>query len=255
MIYNENCEYHINLKKGDVGRYVILPGDPGRCEKIAALFDFPHLIAQNREYTTYTGTLCGEKVSVCSTGIGGPSAAIALEELCHIGADTFIRVGTAGGMEEKVRPGDIVIATGATRSEGTSCEYAPIEFPAVSDFTVTNALCAAARTVHANYHVGVVHSKDSFYGQHAPFSMPLGARLNEKWNAFIACGVLASEMECAALFTVGAVRRVRVGAVLSIMGNQARRDKGESETINHDTSLAVKTAVEAIKILIKGENI
>ena len=126
-------QYHINCVHGDVGRYCILPGDPGRCESIAALFDGAAFVGQNREYVIYTGTLLGEKVSVCSTGIGGPSAAIAMEELTAIGADTFIRVGTCGGIDLSVQSGDIVVATGAIRFEGTSREYAPIEFPAVSD--------------------------------------------------------------------------------------------------------------------------
>ena len=133
-------QYHIHCVPGDVGRYIILPGDPGRCEKIAALFDDAHFVAQNREYTVYTGTLLGEKVSVCSTGIGGPSASIAMEELHNIGADTFIRVGTCGGIDLDVQSGDVVVATGAIRFEHTSREYAPIEYPAVADFDVTTAL-------------------------------------------------------------------------------------------------------------------
>ena len=115
-------QYHINCAPGDVGRYCILPGDPGRCASIAALFDNPAFVSQNREYTIYTGTLLGEKVSVCSTGIGGPSAAIAMEELTAIGADTFIRVGTCGGIDLNVQSGDIVVATGAIRFEHTSRE-------------------------------------------------------------------------------------------------------------------------------------
>ena len=137
-------QFHIHCVEGDVGRYVILPGDPGRCEKIAALFDNAHFVAQNREYTIYTGTLLGEKVSVCSTGIGGPSASIAMEELHNIGADTFIRVGTCGGIDLDVRSGDVVVATGAIRFEHTSREYAPIEYPAVANFEVTTALVQAS---------------------------------------------------------------------------------------------------------------
>lgn len=123
-------QYHTNVGMGDVGRYVIMPGDPKRCEKIAAFLDEPKFIADNREYVTYTGKLDGVKVSVTSTGIGGPSAAIALQELVSCGADTFLRVGTCGGMQDDVVGGDIVIANGAIRWEGTSKEYAPIEYPA-----------------------------------------------------------------------------------------------------------------------------
>ena len=138
-------QMHIQIKKCDIGRYVILPGDPARCEKIAQYFDNPKQIAQNREYTLWTGTLDGVPVAVCSTGIGGPSAAIAMEELVECGADTFIRVGTSGGIVDKVKGGDIVIATGAIRQEGTSREYLPIEFPAVADFAVVSALTASHR--------------------------------------------------------------------------------------------------------------
>ena len=158
-VYSEK-EYHVNLTKGDVGEYVILPGDPGRCEKIAQYFDNPVLVANNREYVTYTGTLDGVKVSVTSTGIGGPSAAIALEELVHCGAHTFVRVGTSGGMQKEVLGGDVVIATGAIRLDGTSKEYAPIEYPAVANFDVVMALKESAKELNHPYHVGVVQCKD-----------------------------------------------------------------------------------------------
>lgn len=174
--YSEDPDrlYHIQTAKGEVGRYVILPGDPGRCEKIAAYLDEPKLIAKNREYVTYTGCLDGEKVSVTSTGIGGPSAAIAMEELVQCGADTFLRVGTSGGMQLDVKSGDIVVATGAIRMEGTSKEYAPIEYPAVADFAVTDALIRGAKKLDAVCHVGVVQCKDSFYGSTLPRQSPWG---------------------------------------------------------------------------------
>ena len=161
-------QYHIHCAQGEVGRYVILPGDPGRCPSIAALFDNPVKVAQNREYTTYTGTLLGEKVSVCSTGIGGPSASIAMEELHQLGADTFIRTGTCGGIDINVKSGDVVVATGAIRYEHTSLEYAPIEYPAVANFDVTLALRQASENLGYRTHTGVVQCKDSFYGQHSP---------------------------------------------------------------------------------------
>ena len=163
LVYTKGKEYHIGVGAGDVGRYVILPGDPGRCEKIAKHFDNPVKIAQNREYTTYTGYLDGEKVSVVSTGIGGPSASIAVEELIHCGADTFIRVGTSGGMQKEVLGGDLVIATGAIRFEGTTKEYAPIEYPAVPDFDVTTALKEASEELGYRHHLGIGQCKDTFY--------------------------------------------------------------------------------------------
>ena len=203
-------EFHLNMVKGDVGRYCILPGDPGRCERIAAYFDEPKQVMFNREYMTYTGTLLGEKVSVVSTGIGGPSASIAMEELIHLGADTFVRVGTCGGMALKVQSDDVVIATGAIRMEGTSKEYAPIEFPAVADLQVTTALVNAAKKLGKPWHAGVVECKDSFYGQHSPETMPVSYELLNKWEAWLKLGTLASEMESAALFTVAEIGRAHV---------------------------------------------
>jgi len=252
MKYSENGEqYHIGLKSGDVGEYVILPGDPKRCKKIAEYFDNAQLIADRREYTTYTGYLDGVKVSVTSTGIGGPSASIALEELVNIGAKYFIRVGTCGGMDIDVKGGDIVIATGAIRMEGTSKEYAPIEFPAVANLDITNALVKSANKLNYNYHTGIVQCKDSFYGQHAPETKPVSYELQNKWEAWKRLGCLASEMESAALFIVASYLKVKVGSVFLVVANQEREKQGLENPIVHDTESAIKTAIEAIKILIK----
>jgi uridine phosphorylase len=168
MVYEEETglEYHIKTNSEKIGKYVILPGDPKRCEKIAAYLEDSVLVADNREFVTYTGYLAGEKVSITSTGIGGPSAAIAMEELVHCGAHTFIRIGTCGGIQPEIKGGDVVIATGAVRMEGTSREYAPIEWPAVANLNVINALVEAAKKENVTYYTGVVQSKDSFYGQH-----------------------------------------------------------------------------------------
>ena len=140
-------QFHIRCTSEDIGRYCILPGDPGRVPAIAALFEDAHQVAYNREFNVWTGTLLGEKVTACSTGIGGPSAAIAMEELHKCGADTFIRTGTCGGIDLNVQSGDIVVATGAIRFEHTSLEYAPIEFPAVADWEITNALVDAPKAM------------------------------------------------------------------------------------------------------------
>lgn len=246
-------QYHTGVGPGDVGRYVILPGDPKRCEKIAEYFDNPVLIADSREYVTYTGTIEGEKVSVTSTGIGGPSAAIAIDELSKCGADTFIRVGTCGGMQEEVLGGDVVIATGAVRMEGTSREFAPIEYPAVADFGVTSALIEGAKKIGVRNHTGVVQCKDSFFGQHEPEIMPVSYELEDKWQAWIRMGCLASEMESAALFIAGGFLRVRVGTCLLVVANQERAKKGLPNDQVHDTSMAINTAIEAIRILIQQE--
>ena len=231
--YSEDAsrQYHIQVAKGEVGRYVILPGDPKRCVKIAGYLENPVLIADNREFTTYTGALDGVKVSVTSTGIGGPSASIAMEELYRCGADTFVRIGTCGGMQPDVKSGDIVIATGAVRMEGTSKEYAPIE-----------------------YHTGVGQCKDAFYGQHAPELMPVSYELQNKWEAWKRMGCLASEMESAALFIVGGHLGVRVGSCFLVMANQERAKLGLENPVVHDTDGAIHVAVEAIRNLIREDN-
>ena len=250
---SEGLQYHIQCRPGDVGRYCILPGDLGRCEKIAEYFDSPRFVMSNREYTTYTGLIDGVEVSVVSTGIGGPSASIAMEELKAIGADTFIRVGTCGGINMKVMSGDCVIATGAVRMEGTSREYAPIEFPAVADFEVVSALVESAKALGYRWHAGIAQCKDSFYGQHSPERMPVSGELLAKWEAWKRLGVLCSEMESAALYTVAAALGVRCGTVLSVIWNQERKAAGLFEDDSHDTSPAIRTAVEAIRRLIKSD--
>lgn len=246
-------QYHLQIRPGDVGRYVILPGDPKRCEKIAKHFEDAKLVADSREFVTYTGYLESEKVSVTSTGIGGPSASIAMEELVQCGADTFVRVGTCGGIDLDVKGGDIVIATGAVRMEGTSREYAPIEYPAVADLEVANALVAAAKELGFTYHTGVVQCKDAFYGQHEPELMPAGYELINKWEAWKKLGCLASEMETAALYIVAAKLHVRVGACFLVMANQEREKLGLENPVVHDTDMAVQVAVEAIRKLIKED--
>ena len=246
----DGLQYHIGLKEGDIGEYVILPGDPKRCEKIAKYFDDAKLVADRREFTTYTGYLNGVKVSVTSTGIGGPSASIAMEELVKVGAKYFIRVGTCGGMDLDVKSGDLVIATGAIRMEGTSKEYAPIEFPAVANYDIVTALISSAKKLDLPYHVGVVECKDSFYGQHSPELMPVNYELQNKWNAWLKLGCLASEMESAALFIVASYLKVKVGSIFLVVANQEREKRGLENPVAHDTELAIKTAVEAIKNLI-----
>ena len=246
-------QYHTGVGPEDIGKYVIMPGDPKRCAKIAEFFDDAKLVADSREYVTYTGTLEGVKVSVTSTGIGGPSAAIAIDELSKCGAHTFVRIGTCGGMQEDVMGGDVVIATGAVRMEGTSREFAPIEYPAVANLDVTNALVAAAKSLNIRHHVGVVQCKDSFFGQHEPEVMPVSYELENKWQAWLRMGCLASEMESAALFIAGQFLRVRVGSCFLVVANQERAKMGLSNTQVHDTELAIKTAVEAVRNLIHSE--
>ena len=246
-------QFHIRCKEGDVGRYVFLPGDPGRCESIAAHFDNPVHVGMNREYNMYTGTRLGQKVSVCSTGIGGPSAAIAMEELAAIGADTFIRVGTCGGIDLNVLPGDIVVATGAIRFEHTSMEYAPLEFPAVSDFEIAQALKNASLKLGYRTHTGIVQCKDSFYGQHAPEKSPVYYELKQKWESWKRLGVKASEMESAALFVVASALGVRCGSCFHAVWNQEREKLGMAMPMTEDTSGAILVGIEAMKKLIEAD--
>lgn len=246
-------QYHIGVGKGEVGRYVLLPGDPKRCAKIAAHFDNPVLVADSREYVTYTGTLDGVKVSVTSTGIGGPSASIAMEELVACGADTFIRVGTCGGMDINVKGGDVVIATGAVRFEGTSKEYCPIEYPAVADFGIVNCLVSGAEKLNQTYHTGVVQCKDAFYGQHKPEELPNHSELLYKWDAWVRMGCKASEMESAALFIVAQYLRVRCGSCFLVVANQEREKQGLENPQVHDTEIAIKVAIEALRECIRKD--
>jgi len=241
-------QYHIGLAPGDVADFVILPGDPGRVEFIAGHFDDANEIAFNREYKTFTGTYKGRPVSVMSTGMGCPSTAIGVEELANIGVKTMVRLGTSGAMQEHTRVGDLVIANGAVRQEGTSTEYMPIEYPAVGSADMVFALEQAAKDKGSTYHIGVVQTKDSFYGQHDPDSMPVSYELNQKWDAWVKGGVLCSEMEASTLFVVGSYRKVRTGALLVVYGDQNRKEalnKDEYlEAVNNATNIILEASLK-----------
>jgi uridine phosphorylase len=257
MKNEEGLAFHLHIKEGDIGRYVLLPGDPARCEKIAKYFDDPHFVAQNREYVTWTGTLLGEKVSVVSTGIGCPSTAIAVEELIEAGADTLIRVGSSGAMQPTVHTGDVVVATAAIRDEGTTSHYLPIEFPAVANIEVVNALVAGAANLGVKAFTGVCQSKDSFYGEVERSRMPMAQHLEDRWNAWIAAGALASEMEAAALFILCAIYRKRGGAALQVINEFDLAEVDEDDAAKHmaefDADRVIKVAIEGVKRLIKSD--
>ena len=250
MNFNAERMYHIGLTPDDGAEYAIITGDPGRVETIASLLDNPVFVASNREYTTWAGYVNGMRVLVTSHGIGGPSTAICVEELAKCGVKTLIRVGTCGGMALSVCGGDVVVATAAIRAEGTSREYLPIEFPAVSDFLISNALVSAAKDAGYTTHAGVVHCKDSFYGQHSPEASPVSYELKNKWDSWLRGGCLASEMESATLYTVAASLGLRAGCVLHVVWNQEREKAGLSNAKCENTESAVKTAINAIKALI-----
>jgi|TARA_B100001964_G_scaffold198035_1_gene223432 uridine phosphorylase len=232
-------QYHIRMRPGDVGRYVLLPGDPGRVPLIASFLDDAQQIAENREHRTYTGMLDDVPVSVTSTGIGGPSTAIAVEELAKIGADTFIRVGTSGMIQDSVLPGHLIVVSAAVRDEGTALHYMPMAFPAVADLDVVACLRKACETTGATYHTGISHSKDSFYGEVEPDRMPLAGMLKERWQAWVQGGVLCSEMEAAALFVIARTIGKRAGGLMVAGGT-------------HDgLEPLCRTAVEGVRLLIQ----
>lgn len=251
--------YHIQVRKGDVGRYVLLPGDPGRTKVIAQYFDSPAFVAQNREFTTYTGTLLGEKVSVTSTGIGCPSTAIAVEELIKAGADTFVRIGTSGGMQPFCKTGDVAILSGAIRDEGTTLHYLPPEFPAVADLDVMIALREGAKRAGIPYHVGISQSKDSFYGEVEPARMPLASRLEERWKAWVEGGAICTEMEASAIFILASIYRKRAGGVMLMGGADTGADHipldENAKALNEllDVNRAIRVAIEGLKILIQQD--
>ncbi len=254
MRNEEGLAFHLHIKEGDVGRYVLLPGDPARCEKIAAYFDQPHFVSQNREYVTWTGTLLGEKVSVVSTGIGCPSTAIAVEELIDVGADTFIRVGSSGAIQPGARKGDVAIVTAAIRDEGTTSHYLPLEFPAVADLDVVSALREAARKLGLRHHVGIAQSKDSFYGEVERTRMPMAARLEERWQAWVAGGAICSEMEASALFILSSIYRKRAGGCMLIINDADLGELSQEDDAKHmaefDPERVIRVAVEGLRILI-----
>ena len=257
-LLDKDLQFHLQVTAEQVGKYVIMPGDPERVAKIAGLLDNPEHISTNREYVTYTGSLDGVPVSVVSTGIGGPSAAIAIEECIRCGCHTFIRVGTSGGINLKVTGGDLVVSTAAVRGDGTSAEYLPHGYPAAADFDVTTAIVEAARTLSSDedgnsFHTGVTQSKDSFYGEIEPENMPIAPYLTDRWEAYVKSGCLASEMEAATLFSVALVRGARAGAVLTALWNVERSKAGLPDRVCKDSSRAIKCAVEAIRILIKKD--
>jgi len=246
-------QYHIQVGPGEVGRYVFLPGDPGRCEPIARYFDEPRLVARNREYETWTGFLDGEMVSVTSTGIGSPSAAIAVEELVKVGSDTFVRVGTSGSMQPHIKPGDLGVINASIRDEGTTVHYLPIEFPAVADMDVTRALAVGARSTGKTVHIGISQTKDSFFGQHEPGRMPVSSRLQERWKAWMGGGAICSEMEAAAIFIVSATLKVRAGGIMMILGHPDQSPMSEEEWKAGAVENVLPAAIAGMRELIRAD--
>ena len=232
-------QYHIHLKPGDIGKYVLLPGDPARSDRVAKYLDNAEFVAVNREHRTFTGFYKGVKVSVTSTGMGCPSTAICLEELIACGADTFIRVGTAGRVCDRAFDPtlDGVINTAAVRDEGTTKHYIPIEYPAVADRHVVAALADSAKQLGYNFIEGITQSKDSFYGQHEPENMPAEPWLKARWEAWRRGNVISSEMESAAIFVISSIRGCRASSVMAYS----------------EMPKSVEVAVGALRILIEQD--
>ena len=249
MTNADQFQYHVHVRPGDAGRYVLLPGDPGRVEKIASFLDEPHFVSTNREHTVWTGKLLGELVSVVSTGMGCPSTAIAVEELIKVGADTFIRVGTAGAVQPGMSLGDVAIVTGAIRDEGTTRQYLPLEYPAVADLTVVNALVAAAKTLGIGAQLGVSHTKDNFYGEIEMDRMPIADEIKMRWKAWVAGGAICSEMEASVIFILSSIYRKRSGAVLTVVGSDTETLKAKKAS----PDAMIQVAIEAIKGLIRQD--
>jgi uridine phosphorylase len=205
-------QYHVRLKPGDVGKYVLLPGDPARSDRVAKYLDNPSFVSENREYRTFTGSYKGIKVSVTSTGIGCPSASIAVEELANIGAECFIRIGSSAALREGIAIGDLLVSTGSMKNEGTSKFYVPDGFPAVPDFELTRALVDTARRMGPKLgvavHLGIGASDDAFYGE------------SKEWiDGLARIGVMNVEMEASAIFTVALQRRLRAASICAVSGN------------------------------------
>jgi len=234
-------QYHTQTAVGDVGRYVLMPGDPGRVPLIAAHLDDAKHVATNREYVTYTGWLNGVKVSVTSTGIGCPSSAIAVEELYRSGADTFIRVGTSGSLQPGTKSNDLAVVTGAIRHEGTSSHYLPIEFPAVCDLQIVQAMKAAVEKLGVRYQIGISHSKDSFYGEVEPERSAVSEELKKLWRAWQIGGAICSEMEISTICIVSSMLRARAGGIMAMHG------EGEFGPLDG----LIVAAVESVRELIE----
>jgi uridine phosphorylase len=246
--------FHLGLNASDINgaTLAIMPGNPERVERIAQLLDEPRALAAHREFTSWIGKLDGNSVVVCSTGIGGPSTSIAVEELAQLGVTTFLRVGTTGGIQPNVNPGDVIVTTGAVRLDGASLHFAPMEFPAVADFECTAALVAAARDSGSTLHVGITASSDTFYpGQerHDTTTGRVVERFRGSLDEWQSMGILNYEMESATLFTMCASSGWRAGCVAGVLVNRTQQEMPDAATMAAAESNAVAIGVAAARQL------
>jgi uridine phosphorylase len=244
-------KYHVGLAPGEVGGYVLMPGDPFRTALIAQYLEGAEEKAFSREYRTFTGTVAGVPVSTCSSGIGGPSAAIAVEELSELGAHTFLRVGTCGAAQPGIKLGELVIATGSVRSEGTPNGYVPVEFPAVASIDIVAACREAAAAAGAGAHLGIIRSVDALYSDLIPASMPRREDLEHELEVWARAGVVANDMESATILVVSAVRKLRAGVILLVVDELGAGEIHHLHPSHMDRMLRV--AVDAIRRLIERD--
>ncbi|WP_292320191.1 uridine phosphorylase [Caldisphaera sp.] len=249
----EGKQYHISLSSGEVSKYVLLPGDPDRVDIITSYMDSYKIISSHREYRTANGKYKGVDISVTSTGIGGPSISIALEELLRIGSNTFIRVGTSGALQSYIDIGDLIIGTGSYRLDGASSDYVEKAYPAVASFEIVNALIQAAESLNIRYHVGLVASTDTFYvGQGRPgFNGYLPKNKENIVEELMKLNVMAFEMEAATLFTLSQIFNARAGCVCAAIANRIKDEFIPNVGINN----ASKVALEAIKLLSEWDEL
>ena len=247
--------FHLGLTKADLqgSTLAIVPGDPERVRKIAELMDDPRQLASHREFTSWLAFIEGKPVVVCSTGIGGPSTSIAVEELAQLGIRTFLRVGTTGAIQPDINVGDVLVTTASVRLDGASLHFAPLEYPAVADFACTTALVNAARQSGATTHVGVTASSDTFYPGQERYDTYSGRVVKafrgsmEEWQSM---GVLNYEMESATLLTMCASQSLRAGMVAGVIVNRTQKEIPDSATMKQTESKAVSIVVNAAKALL-----
>lgn len=248
MAAGSERKYHVALAAGEVGGYVLMPGDPGRTPLIAGHLDGAREVAFNREYRTFTGSLGGAAVSTTSSGIGGPSVAIAVEELSDLGAHTFLRVGTCGALQPGIRRGDLVVAKGAVRDEGTPSGYVPVQYPAIADHDVVAACVEAARAAGAPCHTGIVRSVDALYADLLPERLPRAAEIDAEHRVWQRAGVVAQDMESSTLMVVASLKGLRAGTILLCVD-----EVGEGEIDQLDPGLMdrmLEVAAAAVRALI-----
>jgi uridine phosphorylase len=235
---------HLLVESGDVADIALVPGDPGRVERIANQCDTSETIAENREYKLVNAEYEGRDITICSTGIGAPSTAVAVEELAAVGVETFIRVGTTGALQRGIEIGDMIVATGAAKDEGTTKRYESATIPAVADYEVLAALVDAAKENNA-VHTGPIATDDAFY-----------AETDEYIAAWEDAGLLSVEMEAAALFTLARRKGRRAGAICTVDGNLVEgTQKGETdadelpEKAKNNVGRAISIALSATTVL------